>query len=124
MIDYKKYIVWQNAHLFVLEMYKMTKCFPKSEQFNLISQINRAAVSVPTNIAGGCGRQTQKELVRYLYIASGSAHELEYLIFLLTELNFIEQDSSTKLLANLTDIKKMLAALIKKINVQSDGIFL
>lgn len=124
MIDYKKYRVWQKAHLFVLEIYKLATAFPKSEQFNLISQINRAAVSVPANIAEGCGRQTQKELTRFLYIASGSAHELEYLIFLSTELKFIEQELSTNLLSDLTEIKKMLAALIKKINVQSDGIFL
>ena len=78
MIDYRKYNVWQKAHQLVLDTYSVTAMFPKTEQFNLISQINRAAVSIPTNIAEGCGRQTQKELIRFLYISSGSAHELEY----------------------------------------------
>lgn len=81
MIDYKKYIVWQKSHDLVLEVYKATASFPKSELFNMVSQINRACLSIPTNIAEGCGRETQKELLRFLYISSGSAHELEYLFF-------------------------------------------
>lgn len=106
MIDYRKYNVWQKSHVLVLDIYKTTSIFPKTEQFNLISQINRAPVSIPTNIAEGCGRQTQKELVRYLYIASGSAHELEYLIFVSTELDFIEKENSEKLLSEINEIKK------------------
>ena len=116
MIDYRKYNVWQKAHQLVLEMYAVTSLFPKSEQFNLVSQINRAAVSIPTNIVEGCGRETQKELIRFLYISSGSAHELEYLILLSTDLKFIDAEKSTVLLSELTEIKKMLASLIKKIN--------
>jgi four helix bundle protein len=116
MIDYKKYNVWQKAHQLVLDLYLLTATFPKTEQFNLISQINRAAVSIPTNIAEGCGRQTQKELIRFLYISSGSTHELEYLILLSTDLEFIEIDKSEKLLSEITEIKKMLASLIRKID--------
>jgi four helix bundle protein len=116
MIDYRKYNVWQRGHQLVLDVYKLTATFPKSEQFNLVSQINRACLSIPTNIAEGCGRQTQKELIRYLYISSGSAHELEYLLFVSTELNFVEKEKSEKLLTELTEIKKMLASLINKIN--------
>lgn len=116
MIDYRKYNVWQKAHHLVLEIYRTTATFPKTEQFNLVSQINRAAVSIPTNIVEGCGRETQKELIRFLYISSGSAHELEYLILLSTDLKFIEKPDSEKLVSDLTEIKKMLASLIKKIN--------
>lgn len=116
MVDYRKYIVWQKGHQLVLDVYKLTSTFPKSEQFNLISQINRACLSIPTNIAEGCGRQTQKELIRYLYISSGSAHELEYLLFVSTELNFVEKGKSEKLLSELTEIKKMLASLISKVS--------
>jgi len=115
MIDYRKYNVWQKAHQLVLDIYLVTAKFPKTEQFNLITQINRAAVSVPTNIVEGCGRETQKELMRFLYISSGSAHELEYLILLSTDLNFIEKQTSVKLLSELTEIKKMLASLLNKI---------
>ena len=116
MIDYRKYNVWQKAHQLVRDIYLITATFPKAEQFNLISQINRAAVSIPTNIVEGCGRQTQKELIRFLYISSGSAHELEYLILLSTDLKFIEEDKSERLISELIEIKKMLASLIKKID--------
>jgi four helix bundle protein len=63
----------------------------------------------------GCGRETQKELIRFLYILSGSAHELGYLILVASELNFIEMDSSERLLSEIDEIKKMLCALIKTI---------
>ncbi|RXR21045.1 four helix bundle protein [Flavobacterium amnicola] len=116
MIDYRKYNVWQKGHQLVLDVYKLTSTFPKSEQFNLISQINRASLSIPTNIAEGYGRQTQKELIRFLYISSGSAHELEYLLFVSTELNFVEKEKSEELLSELSEIKKMLASLINKIS--------
>lgn len=116
MIDYKKYNVWQKAHQLVLDLYVITATFPKTEQFNLISQINRAAVSVPTNIAEGCGRETQKELIRFLYISSGSAHELEYLILLSTDLKFIPKEKSERIISEIIEIKKMLGSLIKRIN--------
>ncbi len=115
MVDYKKYVVWQKSHQLVLDVYKHTSIFPKSEQFNLVSQINRAVVSVPTNIAEGCGRETQKELVRFLYISSGSAHELEYLLYLSKELKFLKEEEAHILLNNVIEIKKMLAALIRKV---------
>ena len=115
MIDYRKYKVWQKSHNLVLEVYKATSLFPSTEKYNLASQINRAVISIPTNIAEGCGRETQKELIRFLYISSGSAHELEYLIFISQELGFIEQQNANDLLSRLLEIKKMLASLIKKI---------
>jgi len=120
MVDYRKYKVWQRAHQLVIDVYQLTSNFPKSEQFNLISQINRAAVSIPTNIAEGCGRQTQKELIRFLYIASGSTHELEYLVFLSKELEFVNDEKVSGILSEISEIKRMLAALIRKINVQPD----
>lgn len=115
MIDYKKYIVWQKSHQLVLDIYSVTSTFPKSEQFNLISQINRACLSIPTNIAEGCGRETQKELIRFLYISSGSAHELEYLFLVSKDLRFIDENLYNKLYSDINEIKKMLAALIRAI---------
>lgn len=115
MIDYRKYNVWQKSHQLVLNVYAITSNFPKTEQFNLISQINRAVVSIPTNIAEGCGKETQKELIRFLYISSGSTHELEYLLYLSTELNYLEHDVSNKVLSDIDEIKRMLASLIRKI---------
>ncbi|WP_431126729.1 four helix bundle protein [Flagellimonas flava] len=115
MVDYRNYKVWQKAHLMVIEVYQTTDAFPKKEQFGLVSQINRAVISIPTNIAEGCGRETQKELTRFLYISSGSAHELEYLIMLSKELNFINDEQFSNLSSKIEEIKKMLASLIKKI---------
>ena len=65
MVDYKNYKVWQKSHDLVIDIYQITSAFPKSEQFNLVSQINRASLSVPTNIVEGCGRETQKEFIKY-----------------------------------------------------------
>ena len=115
MIDYRKYIVWQKSHQLVLDLYRVTATFPKSEQFNLISQINRASLSIPTNIAEGCGRETQKELIRFLYISSGSAHEIDYLLLVSKDLNFIDENLYNKLNSDINEIKKMLAALIRKV---------
>lgn len=115
MVDYRNYKVWQKAHLLVIEVYQITDTFPKKEQFGLVSQMNRAVVSIPTNIAEGCGRETQKELIRFLYISSGSAHELEYLVMLSKELNFINQEQFNTISAKIEEIKKMLASLINKI---------
>ncbi|MBE98772.1 four helix bundle protein [Flavobacterium coralii] len=115
MKDYKKFLVWQKAHQLTLEIYRVTKNFPKSEQFNLISQINRASLSIPTNIAEGCGRESQKELIRFLYISSGSAHEMEYFLLVSKDLGFIEKDLYNKLNSEVNEIKKMLASLIRKI---------
>ncbi len=115
MVDYKNYKVWQKAHKLVLSIFKTTNAFPKSEQFNFVSQINRACLSIPTNIAEGCGRETQKEFARFLYISSGSAHELEYLILVSSELGFIPKEDSQKLLKEIDEIKKMLFSLIKTI---------
>ena len=115
MIDYKKYKVWQKSHILVLNIYKLTSSFPDLEKFNLVTQINKAATSIPTNIAEGCGRETQKELLRFLYISSGSAHELEYLIILSRDLNYLENNIAETTLSSILEIKKMLGSLIRKI---------
>lgn len=115
MVDYRNYTVWKKAHALVLDIYKTTRSFPSEEKFNLISQINRAALSIPTNIVEGCGRETQKEFLRFLHISSGSAFELEYLILVSTDLNFIDSVDSKKLMTEIMEIKKMLYALIQKI---------
>ncbi|MHA7864748.1 four helix bundle protein [Flagellimonas marinaquae] len=114
MGNYKNYKVWEKSHQLVLKVYGLTYDFPKSEQYNLTSQMNRASVSIPTNIAEGCGRETQKEFIRFLYIASGSAHELDYLLLLASELGYIESETSRNIISEI-DEKKILAALINTI---------
>lgn len=78
--SYKKFIAWQNAHSLALKVYAVSKSFPKDELYGITSQIRRAALSVPTNIVEGAGRQGQRELKNFLNIALGSLAEVEYLL--------------------------------------------
>ena len=82
MIDFKTLKVWELIHRLTLQCYLITKEFPKEEIYGLISQIRRSSSSIPSNISEGCGRGADKELIRYLKIAMGSASELEYQIIL------------------------------------------
>jgi len=87
MKDFRSLKVWEKAHELVLKAYKATDLFPKHELYGITSQIRRAAASVPTNIAEGCGKDSDAELKRYFLIAMGSASELEYLLILARDLN-------------------------------------
>ncbi len=116
MRDYKKYIVWQKSHELVLDIYKTTRDFPKDELFALTSQMKRSSSSIPTNIAEGCGRNSDKDFCRFLYFAFGSANELEYQIILSIDLKFIQIENGQKLLFQVEEIKKMLNGLITKLN--------
>jgi four helix bundle protein len=115
MQDYRKLSVWKKSHLLAISVYKSTSGFPKEETFTLISQIRRAGASIPANIAEGCGRGGGIELARFLQIASGSTHELEYHLLLAYELGFLKPEQHEKLNIQVNEIKRMLAALIKKI---------
>src|SRR5688500_7586442 len=89
MKNYKDLLVWQKAHVLVLAAYKASRAFPKEERYNLTSQLRRAATSIPTNLAEGCGKFTQRDFARYLQNALGSAQEVEYLGFLSFELGYL-----------------------------------
>ncbi len=101
--------IWKRSRAFVKSIYETTKAFPVDEKFGLTSQIRRAAVSIPSNIAEGCGRQTEKELKRFLDIALGSACEVETQIFLSNDLDFISNEKFTALIDEITQIRKMIA---------------
>jgi four helix bundle protein len=92
------------------------KNYPKEELFGLTSQMKRSSSSIPTNIAEGCGRNTDKDFARFLIMAFGSANELEYQIILSKDLAFIDNETSNKLLVQVEEIKKMLNALIHKLS--------
>ena len=115
MRDYKTLIVWQDAHDLVKVVYKLCIHFPKSEMYGITSQLKRATVSIPTNIAEGCGRFTHKEFRRFLVIASGSASEVEYLLFLSYELKYLQQSDYASMNRKIVGIKKMLTALKNKL---------
>ena len=115
MKDFRKLKVWEKSHRFVLDIYKITKEFPKEEMYGLTSQIRRAAASVPTNIAEGCGRDADADFNRFLRIAMGSASEVEYHLVLAHDLEILNAKSYDELSATIVEIKKMLASFIRKL---------
>ncbi len=116
MQDFRKIKVWGKSHELTLLIYKLTKKFPKEELFGLTSQLRRSIASIPTNIAEGCVKKTQKDFSKFLYIALGSSSESEYLILLSFELHYFTEFEYKKVLLDIQEIKKMLTALIFKIN--------
>lgn len=119
MRDFRKLQVWDKAHQMALAVYRVTAHFPRTEIYGLVSQMRRAAVSIPTNIAEGCGREGGAELGRYLKIAMGSASELEYELLLAWELGFIEAEKHNQLSNAIEEIKRMLTAFSQKLTADS-----
>ena len=115
MQDYKKLKVWYRSHLLVLYLYNIVNLFPKEEQFGLVSQIKRAASSIPANIVEGCGRNSNKDFAQFLNIALGSLNEITYFVLLAKDLEYINIEEYSKLTDECNEIKAMLISLIKKI---------
>lgn len=116
MRDFTKLVVWERSHKFALEIYHISKLFPKEEVFGITSQIRRAALSILANIAEGCGKHSSKDFSRYLSIASGSASEVDYLLLFIRELKIIDDNKIDTLIKEINEIKKMLNSLHSKIN--------
>ena len=112
---YQDLIVWQRAMQMVKEVYGITSSFPTDEKFGLVSQLRRAAVSVPSNIAEGQGRLTKGEFKQFLGYARGSVFEVETQILLSVDLNFIEQNKMNQLMNLTSEVSKMLNGLIKSL---------
>ncbi|MBN2814094.1 MAG: four helix bundle protein [Bacteroidales bacterium] len=115
MKTHKDLQVWQKSIAFVTEVYQLTKNFPKDEQFGIISQIRRAAVSIPSNIAEGSARKTTNEYVHFLHIALCSSVELETQFIISTNLNYIDEPESTNMINDLQEIIRMITGLIKSL---------
>lgn len=107
--------VWQKAHQLVIETYKLVEKFPQDERFRLISQLTRAVVSVPANIAEGFGRYTKKEYINFLLIARGSLSEVEYYYILSKDLGYLDSNEFSKKKSEISEIGKMLNGLINSI---------
>jgi len=105
--------VWEAAHTFVLCLYKKTSSFPIHERYGLTSQIRRAAVSVPSNIAEGCGRNGDVELARFCDIAMGSASEAEYQLILARDLGYLSSEEFDGLETKLVSVRRMLNSFIQ-----------
>jgi four helix bundle protein len=110
--------VWHKAHLLVFLCYRITVAFPKQEIYGLTSQIRRCAASIAANIAEGCGKRGNGEFQRYLNIAAGSGSELEYHFLLARDLNLADDANYEQLNGGVVEIKRMLAALIRKVEAE------
>ena len=115
MKDFRKLQVWSKAHYLVKDIYLKTENFPKEEMFGLTSQLRRAGISIPTNVAEGCGRGSDADFKRFVQISFASASEVEYLILLSFELSFLSEVSYQDLNLQVVEVKKMLASLINKL---------
>jgi len=113
--NYKELKVWQKAYQLCLSVYKTTKDFPKEEIYGLTSQIRRAAISVPSNIAEGYGRKTRRQYLQALYVAYGSNCELETQLFLSGDLGYIEGKDLEKLKSEVAEVERMLMGLINPV---------
>jgi len=111
--DYRKIQAWQRSHALTVEIYRLTKLFPKEESFGLTSQMRRAASSIPANIAEGAGREGDPELKRFMIIALGSAAELDYFILLSGELGYLEAASAKQLATEILSIRRMRGAFVR-----------
>jgi|AntRauMFilla1563_2_1112583.scaffolds.fasta_scaffold00142_3 four helix bundle protein len=119
MHNYKELFVWKRAIKLCAHIYKLTANFPYEERFGLISQMRRASVSVPSNIAEGGGRRTDKEFVHFLGIAHGSICELETQLYLGVELEFTDLNQIDFVTNEINETQKMLYALILKFESKS-----
>ena len=115
MREFQTLEVWKKGHKLVLSLYKVTAEFPKEEQYGLTSQIRRAGVSVPANIAEGCGHQSEPEFARYLQLAAASTTELQYHIILARDLSYLKPEHYKELADTIEELKKMLSTFIKRV---------
>lgn len=119
MQDFKKLRVWQESHALALGVYAATATFPKTEMFGLTHQMRRAAASIPANIAKGACRGGPRQFAHFLRVAVGSAGELEYDLLLASDLALLDRARSAGLTQQATDIKRMLAGLIRALQLKA-----
>jgi four helix bundle protein len=115
MQNYKDLKVWSTAHQFTLDVYQVTKSFPKEEVFGLTSQLQRAVSSIAANIAEGFGRSTQGDFTKFLQISLGPANEGEYFLILGNDLTYMAKSEFDNSYRQVNEIKAMLIALIQKV---------
>lgn len=111
MNNFRELTVWQKSIGLVTKIYEVTRNFPKEEKFGLVSQMQRAATSIPSNIAEGAGRNSNVSFKHFLTVSIGSAYELETQIIISKQLGYIYEDGYLGLIAELVGIQKMLFAL-------------
>jgi four helix bundle protein len=112
--SHKDLKVWQESMALVENIYQITKSFPSNEQFGLVAQMRRCAISIPSNIAEGAGRKGSKEFIRFLYISMGSLSELETQFEISRRLNYVANE--LEVVETIVYIRRMLSNLIKSLN--------
>ena len=116
MQDFRNLKAWQKAHALTLAVYRMTVRFPNEERFGLTIQLRRTATSVATSLADGCGRTTETDFWKCLSQATAAGSQLEYLLLLARDFEFVAEADYTKLAADTVEVRKMLAGLMHSIN--------
>ena len=111
-MDYNKLEVWVEARKLTNLVYEFSKVFPKEEIYGLTNQLRRCAVSIPSNIAEGCGRQTPKDTIRFLYISRGSLYELETQCYLALDQKYIKEIDFNEMFSQIQTCKKLLNGFI------------
>ncbi|AYA35586.1 four helix bundle protein [Hymenobacter oligotrophus] len=110
---YTELQVWQRCRALVGQIYDLTRGFPREEMLGLTNQMRRAAVSIPSNIAEGCGRQHQRDTIQFLFVARGSLFELETQCYLAADQQYLSAEQLQAVLANLNDCRKLLQGFIR-----------
>src|SRR5215470_18961023 len=118
MRNYQDLQVWTKAHALTLDLYRLSRDFPKEEIYGVTSQVRRSAMSIGANLAEGCGRRTSGELARFVRVALGSASELDYHLLLSRDLKFLKNEDFERCKKNLTEVRKMLWSFLNSVEKQ------
>ena len=119
MQSFRNLKVWEKAHQLTLDVYRSSRSFPRDEMYGLTSQMRRSAASIGANIAEGACRKGDGEFGRFLFIAMGSASELEYHLLLAHDLNMLKESDYQRMSSQTVEVKRMLASLLQKLRADS-----
>ena len=118
MRNYQDLQVWTKAHALTLDLYRLSRSFPREEIYGVTSQVRRSAMSIGANLAEGCGRRTGGELARFVRVALGSASELDYHLLLCRDLRFLKNEDFERCARDLTEVRKMLWSFLNSVEKQ------
>jgi four helix bundle protein len=121
MRNYQDLQVWAKAHALLLDLYHVSRGFPKDELYGITSQVRRAVLSIGSNLAEGCGRRTSGEMARSIRVAMGSASELDYQVLVCRDLGYMKADDYQRMSKKLVEVRKMLTAFLDKVEAQIDS---
>lgn len=116
MHNFKKLDIWNKSVAFVADIYRLVSTFPQDERFGLVSQMQRAEVSIPTNIAEGSAKSSAKDFIRFLEMSLGSSFELETELIVSLNLSYIDKDKYNYLEEKLSELQKMIIGFKEKLN--------